>query len=219
MTSAFHRRPSPSIRDQGPRGTCVAFAGTTAHELASSEDLELSPEFLFWGAKRRDGLGWHEDGTTLEAAIDALHSDGQAPETSWPYDPVRDHRVSTYGPPAAATTEARQRQLSLSGDRIIAPTSSAIRRAVLAGSAVVLILRIYEQWLRVAADGLLVAPSATEALLGNHAVAVVGLRPGSLVIQNSWGSGWAQDGIAYLPDLEVDRHARAAWSIDPFVRT
>ena len=46
------------VRDQGQRGTCLAFAVTAAHEVGrsgGSSPEDLSEEALYWGCKRTDG--------------------------------------------------------------------------------------------------------------------------------------------------------------------
>lgn len=64
-------RPWP-VKDQGSRGTRVAFAGTASHDALGPAEGELSEDFLYWGSKQRDGLPADVDGTTLEAMGAAL---------------------------------------------------------------------------------------------------------------------------------------------------
>src|SRR5438045_2427811 len=77
----------PSIKDQGKRGTCLAFAVTASHERAraiSTTILEgLSEEVLYWGSKQVDDNILV--GTTFNSAADALQRWGQPAEAVWPY--------------------------------------------------------------------------------------------------------------------------------------
>ncbi len=75
------------IRDQGQRGTCVAFAVTAGHEVSrgpASNPDDLSEEALYWGCKTADG-DWH-GGTTFSSARTAITRWGQPLEARWPYN-------------------------------------------------------------------------------------------------------------------------------------
>lgn len=205
------RGQATAIKDQGRRGTCVACAATAAHEVVRAEGVELSIEFLHWASKRRDGLPPISEGTTLPAARDALSQDGQPPEAKWPYDDARDQWAATYQPPVAATDEAKHRRLN--GGELLLPMAATIRDAVDHGRSVVLGIRLHATWHGVGSDGRIAMPAAGTRDLGGHAVLVVGYRGDELIVQNSWGSDWGEDGSAYLPDEYVDRFAVAAWSL------
>src|SRR5579871_6198034 len=108
MTHAIDlRQLQAPIKDQGRRGTCVAFAATAAHEaLRSGGADDLCEEFLYWAARQRDGLPRATEGTTLAAAAGALADLGQPPEGHWPYDESRDCLDPAYQPSAAALAAA-----------------------------------------------------------------------------------------------------------------
>ena len=87
-----------AIRDQGHRGTCVAFATSAVHEYvralrrgALADDLCV--EQLFWRCKQIDANT--RDGTNFTSARDALSDPGQCDEAHWPYTPVRDLTAPT----------------------------------------------------------------------------------------------------------------------------
>lgn len=65
-------------RDQGPRGTCLAFAVTSAHEARRrccyNESTALSEEFLYWACKEIDGNT--SSGTRPTAVSAALRQAG-----------------------------------------------------------------------------------------------------------------------------------------------
>lgn len=199
------------LKDQGRRGTCVACAATSAHELVRVEGVEFSIEYLHWASKRRDGLPRQSEGTTLEAAKDALGQDGQPLEASWPYDETRDQWTAAYQPTLSAINEARQRRLN--GGEMLSPSALSIRMAVDRGHPVVLGIRLHATWYSVGPDGRIAMPAAGSRDFGGHAVLVVGYRVDELILQNSWGTDWGDNGCAYLPDDYVDLFAIAAWSL------
>lgn len=202
------RTDSWAIKDQGRRGTCVACAATSAHEMVRAEAIELSIEFLHWASKQRDGLPLAE-GTTLPAAKEALGEDGQPAETTWPYDDTRDQWAADYRPLSAAKVEATQRRLN--GGEVLLPEAATIRDALDRGRPVVIAVRLHKTWTRPGADARIAMPEDGSSDLGGHAVVVVGYGDNEFIVQNSWGSDWGNDGFAYLPDDYLDRFAVAAW--------
>ena len=205
------------VRDQGHRGTCVAFAASAGHETACHDGEVLCVEFLHWAAKRRDGLPKNAEGTTLVAAAEALAKVGQPPESAWPYDDGRDQRAAGYCPPHGACTAARARRLERGTAMSAAP--AALRSSLDAEQAVLLGVRLYATWHNVAPDGLIEMPASGAADLGGHAVLVVGYRDGEgagggrFIIKNSWGRGWGDDGYGYLPYAYVAVHGVGAMAL------
>lgn len=206
----------PPAKDQGRRGTCVAFAVTAGHELARAEGTDLSAEFLHWAAKQRDGFPRTTEGTTIAAAIRALGEAGQPPESLWPYSADRDARAADYAPPANALVAASLRRFS--GATAISKASGRVRDALDRGMVVALGIRLYATWYYPAADGRIAMPQSGAVALGGHAVLVVGHddRAGAgdyFTIRNSWGSPWADGGYAALPSDYIDAHIVEAWGL------
>ena len=73
-----------SVRDQGERPTCLAFAVSDLHAGLREAWVPLSCEFLFYHAQRRAGRPANV-GATLPATLEALQYDGQPREEGWPY--------------------------------------------------------------------------------------------------------------------------------------
>lgn len=205
------RTDARSIKDQGRRGTCVACAVTAAHEMVRAEGIALSIEFIHWASKQRDGLPRMAEGTTLPAAKTALREDGQPPETTWPYDECRDQWLVSYQPPSVASIEAKSRILS--GGHEITLSEAAVRDALDRSQPVVLGVRLYASWFSVDTVGLISMPANGERDFGGHAILIVGYRDDTFIIQNSWGSDWGKDGLAYLPGDYVERFGISAWSL------
>jgi Papain family cysteine protease len=204
-------RPSlPAVRDQGQRGTCVAFAVTAAHEVARSAPAvpdDLSEEALYWGCKRTDG-NWHA-GTTFDSASIAIGRWGQPLETVWPYDGYRADGVA-YSPPGRAGGKGWFK----SGLDRVATDLPDVRSLLNAGRPVALGLTVFDTLLRPDPTGRIQEPAAGSAPRGRHAVLAVGHQATELLIRNSWGASWALNGYAWIADGYLERHLHDAWVID-----
>ena len=78
------------VRNQGQRGTCVAFALSAMLEAAgsaASRSTQLSPQLLFWATKHHGGdPSPNTDGTFLSYGVEALAKVGICKEDVWAYD-------------------------------------------------------------------------------------------------------------------------------------
>lgn len=210
-----HRHLLPPVRDQGDRGTCLAFALSAAHEAGRAagvpNTLHYSEEVLYWGAKQIDGDT--EEGSTYDSGDGALQRWGQPDAPLWPYDPLRDATAPGYRPPPAAIDprHCRTAQLEYLGD-----TVDDIRQELAVGGAVALAMTIYDTFY-LPQQGTVAVPAAGAADLGGHAVLVVGYDDahagGSLLIRNSWGDAWGDLGHAYVPYAYFDLDATDAYRL------
>lgn len=185
------RKLCQTVRDQGTRATCLACTTSDAHALHRSSD-PLSAEFLFYHAIRRATVGTVDDGITFDEAAEALGHDGQPLEVEWPYSTTQ---PNPWTPPAAKLIW--KGTLSHSASNAV-PTIEGLLRH---GKAVVLGIKLSSAFLAPTLPGFTI--SATGGGFGGHAVLIVGLGRDQdaedyYLIRNSWGSGWANGGYAWL---------------------
>ncbi len=208
----------PAARDQGKRGTCLAFAVTAAHEFAraagSTVTEDLAEEVLYWGSKQIDGD--YAPGSYFSSAAAALAQWGQPAEHLWRYDCSRDDTNASYKPPSpaldpAACNTARLREVGVDVAEI---------RHWLAASRPVALGIMLTQGFQGASDGHIPVPNPEDAPTEGHAILIVGYEDGPeegegvLIFRNSWGSDWGEEGYGYLPYTYIERHAGEAWIID-----
>lgn len=203
------------VRDQGNRGTCLAFAATTSHESARLSELggpraDLSEELLYWACKQLDGN--QSSGTTPAAAARALAETGQPVASLWPYDALRDEASPLYQPPAAALEPQALHHATL---RRLPVDVDVFEKAVRAGHVVVLAIELWEAFYF--ADGsVLATPDASEMMGDAHAVAMVGFdqRRETIRLRNSWGEDdWGDRGYASLPVSAIPVVCFGAWQV------
>lgn len=189
-----------AVRNQGARGTCVAYTVTAmreyAYRRATGRAIDLSEQHLYFETKQIDGRP-ADCGTFQSKAAVALANRGQCLETIWPYNPTppcNNHGVL----PANARTNALVHRLSLAA--LGARDVGSIKAAVAAGRPVGISIPVYNSWYRSAntqRTGQLNMRIGTEPSVGGHAICVVGYQDhvgtpggGFFIIRNSWSTNW-----------------------------
>lgn len=219
----------PPIRDQGQRGTCVAFASVAMREFLLSSTSDLSEQFLYWACKELDGNP--SPGTYIHTAMTALAQYGVCPESVWPYNPQPAGDEGQGPPPDEAFEQARQYQLSSA--RTVEPNLVVHYKNVLAGDngqggmPVTFGTLVFDSWHRSSETrrtGKVTLPWPGEAPVGGHAWCVVGYVDnaavpggGYFIVRNSWGLDWAPEsteapGHALVPYEYVERYAIEAFT-------
>jgi hypothetical protein len=184
------------VRDQDPRPTCMAFAGSDAHAGARPGWEPLSVEWAYYHALRHDGGQPHE-GVTLSSMLATLRSDGQPVETAWPYLPTLFTNLSTYRPPVCSDPIYRR--------------DSAPMRANLSGMVteldqdhpVLFTMSLSRSFFMAGPDGIVSAAEPLEPARVHALVAVGHGTQGAdrlILVRNSWGEGWALAGHAWLDE-------------------
>lgn len=207
------RQQCEPVRDQGRRPTCLAFAASAAHRAAHKHPNQLSAEWLYYHATRRDGLR-PDQGSTMDATCAVILNDGQPDEAFWPYQ-GRDISPHPYEPPEQRPVVVRCNTGQRKGD------ADRWRSEIDAGSPVVITLFISPAFYQPARF------VGSEALMGEdhlpidpalaHAVVLAGygdLKGVSLfLVRNSWGQGWGGAGYAWFSETYLTRRFAGAFVI------
>lgn len=185
------------VRDQGPRPTCLAFAASDTHAGVRPNWTPLSCEYAFYRAQMRAGRPPHS-GAVLRSMLDALRLDGQPVENQWPYS-FAAPKAESWGPPSGISS-LYARNGSVQGSSV-----RSLIEALDAGTPVIVLMMLSPSFFVPSADGIIDTeqdehpdPAQRHAVIavghGEHG----GMR--TILIRNSWGSGWGQNGHAWLTE-------------------
>jgi Papain family cysteine protease len=222
-TRAIDKRstlPPWPARDQGQRGTCVAFALTALREHLAFETggalPELSEQFLYWATKSKTADPRPaSDGTWIRFCRDALAQEGVCRESLWPYNGVmRPGNVAQENPGvdpsnASRADAATKKHAATTYTKGSAAAGSAaeLLRELQSCRPLAIALPVFRDALRPAGTnwnspvgtlyGKVLDPPPTSVVTGGHAVCVTGFQPdptepagGHFIVRNSWGTSW-----------------------------
>ncbi len=185
-----------SVRDQGMRPTCMAFAASDAHAAVRPGWEPLSCEFAYFHALKRDG-GAPSDGATIGGMLTAIKEDGQPPDQVWPYLATVPTDIASWKPPSKA--EPRYRRASARGRTSVVEVLQLLDKGV----PVILTMNLSDAFYRPNADGLITSTEPPDPKR-RHAVVAVGHGKNGIrrlvLIRNSWGPLWGIDGHAWLSE-------------------
>ena len=197
------------VRDQGDRPTCMAFALSDLNGHRHQQPAQLSAEHLY---REAAGLmpGWKPgDGLEVDAALRAVSAPGQALEVTVPYAAVE--------PTLPLKPNPHCGSLFAGGCSRQLPVTHMIERALANDRSIGLVLRLTAEFFKVTVNVPQV-PFSPQAIFGqSHAVVAVGVGYDSVtnerhvLIRNSWGVSWGDNGHAWLPEPYILTHTLCAF--------
>lgn len=221
------------VEDQGELGSCTAHAAVGIVEYferkAFGKHLDASRLFLY--KVTRNLLHWTQDtGAFLRTTMGALVLFGLPPEEHWPYVPNDFDKE----PPAFCYAFAQNYQ-AIRYVRLDPPGTteeallSRIKSHLTRGLPAMFGFTVYQSIDQAQTTGKIPFPTRGERILGGHAVAAVGYdddltientsgeapsTQGALLVRNSWGTAWGDEGYGFLPyDYVLKGQAVNWWAL------
>jgi len=211
------------VQDQQELGTSSAHACVGLFQYferrASGQITTPSRLFLHANALRLSGCDGARAGVSLRITFKAAVKFGLPPERFWPYDPAALERVPD---PYLYSFNAEYRDVRYV--RVDAPMQSGahtletLRSLLAAGFACALGFGVPSS---LTSDPEIPFPSRFDSIRTGHAVTAVGYDDdlrirssrGALLIRNSWGPKWGEEGYGWLPYRYVtDELAADIWT-------
>lgn len=150
--------------------------------------------FIYWNERVLAGTQDSDAGSTLRYGIKAVAKQGACAETLWPYDPTL---VCTQ-PKQACFDAASVRAISYAS---IEQHIDPLKTCLADGFPFVFGMAVYPSMFHPQADFSIPLPGANETSVGDHAVMAAGYddQRKALLVLNSVGTAWGQQGYFYMP--------------------
>ncbi len=196
------------VEDQRDLGSCVANAvvgGLELLQLRNGQPLhDLSRLFVYYNSRLMHQNADVDEGTYIRLAMGTLSSLGTCSEAKWPYDTSKVFYRPSWGAYREAFTNKIQSFYRIDGTGDYRLTQ--IRQALEAQHPVVFGCLVDNDFMNTGPTGQVSMPKAGRSVVGGHAMLIVGYKDSgrTLIVRNSWGTGWGDNGYCYIPDTYLD---------------
>jgi C1A family cysteine protease len=192
----------PPVYDQGSLGSCTANAISAAIQFERRKqkfkpDFVPSRLFIYYNERVIENSVASDAGAQIRDGIKSVASQGDCPETEWPYDIQK----FTSKPTAQCYKDAIN-YTAVQYQRV-PQVLNQMKGCIASGYPFVFGFSVYTGFESevVAETGVANMPTGKERLLGGHAVVAVGYDDSTqrFNVRNSWGKKWGNKGYFTLP--------------------
>ena len=208
------RKFAAPVMDQGKLGSCTAnaldiLARILYAKMGKQTDFTGSRLDVYWNTRAKEGTIFQDAGATIADTMATFIKEGVPKESIDPYVIKNFKKAPSRagvkdGLTRRATAYARIDKPGMAPSDIL----DGIHQVLAAGYAVEFGTNVYKSIFDVGPDGLIpAAPTGLERPVGGHALPIIGydLAKKLLIVQNSWGPGWGENGIGYLPESYFEK--------------
>ena len=191
----------PPVYDQGQLGSCTgnAIAAAFQFEMLKQHVAAFIPSrlFIYYNERSIENTINVDNGAQIRDGIKSIAKLGVCPETMWPYITSE----FTHKPYAECYANAMQHR-AIKFQRVVRDIEQ-MKGCLAEGNPFVVGFTVYNSFesSEMATTGILEMPKKGEAMVGGHAVLVVGYDDSSkrFIVRNSWGANWGKGGYFTMP--------------------
>lgn len=198
------RSKMPTVYDQGQLGSCTANA-IAAHldfDRQKQGESMITPSrlFIYYNERKDQNTVKSDSGASIRESVKTIVKMGACPESEWTYDINK----FTKKPLKQCFTDAVKYE-GLTYQKVL-PNVTTMKQVLASGLPFTIGFTVYESFESdaVASNGIMPMPKSSEAVLGGHAVLVVGYTTKNgqnyWIVRNSWGADWGDKGYFYMPE-------------------
>jgi len=176
----------PSVRNQGPYGTCSAQTASCMKEFQERKDNNvqehMSPQFIYNNRENQGSEGMYPRNT-----MEILLKKGSCLEKDYPYgkiEPLGDISPEAY----ALASEYKIKSYAK------VDTIEGLKKALYTSGPCYLAVNVYNYGPRMWKP----TPENNDSY-GGHAMSLVGYTSEGFIVRNSWGSGFGDSGYCIFP--------------------
>lgn len=195
------------ILDQKREGACTGFALAASINMQNRKrgfgDPAVSARMLYQMARLYDEWpGEDYEGSSIRGAIRGWWNNGVCSEKDWPY---------VQGQPGHLTVKRAKaaRVNQLGAYYRLRPSITDYHTALNEAGIICASARVHNGWFT--AHGGRINWERGTPMAGGHAFAIVGYNDEGFIVQNSWGPGWGDGGIALYNYEDWALHIQDAW--------
>lgn len=210
------------VEDQGSLGSCTANAVVGLVEFLlraeGNKNVELSRLFLYKVTRNLMGVAG-DYGAHIRSTIKALRLFGCTPQKHWPYiietfDQEPDGFLYSLAGNFKALGYMRLDNPSESGEKVLKDVQACLAD----GYPIAFGFPVYSSIDQISKENqfLIPTPTKNDSQEGGHAVLAIGYDDDrqAILIRNSWGSDWGDNGHAWLPyEYVLSGLARDFWTV------
>lgn len=192
----------PVVYDQRSLGSCTANAGSAIfqfNQLQQGIKWPCMPSrlFLYYNTRLLEGTVKQDSGCTIRDTIKTMAARGMCLASDWPYI------ISKFAVKPSITAYANAvRHTAVRYQRLDSDITQ-LKGCLANNEAFIFGFSVYTEFEseNVARSGVLNMPTASEQMLGGHAVMAVGYDDATqrFIVRNSWGADWGQAGYFTMP--------------------
>lgn len=201
------------VKNQGPLGSCVAFAVCSVKEWQEKQehkestlkdkDYDLSEQWLYYKCKAIDP--WPQiQGTAFRYAMKVLQSKGLPIEQGWNYNPIEQGTPEKWAAGVANWYKCGHYWRIASLNEL---------KTLLTKGPIAIGIKVFDELFVPNENGVVSMPKKKKKSRGGHAICVVGFSDETKLIKfkNSWGTSWGKEGYGFISYDYFNSYCLDAW--------